>query len=89
MRLIAPRPFFGVSGVWDDVNWEERERPETIDEAMEWKRLAHHRAKEVYRLFSKEECLGLFEFERGRFFPKEGREAAYAWLKRWLTGDGQ
>jgi dienelactone hydrolase len=88
LRLIAPRPFFEVSGIWDDVNWKERERPATIDDAMEEKRSAHRRAREVYRLFGKEECLGLYEFEGEHSFPREGREAAYAWLKRWLAGDG-
>jgi len=56
-------------------SWDgERERPATVDQAMEQKRLAHNRAKEVYRLFGKEECLGILEFEGGHAFRPEGRQ---------------
>jgi dienelactone hydrolase len=85
LKLIAPRPFFEVTGAWDDVNWKDCERPETIDEAYRMKRLALAQARAAYALYGKDECLDAFEFEGGHAFPKEGRQAAYAWLKRWLV----
>ena len=87
--LIAPRPLFEVTGAWDDVNWKGSKRPSTIDEALDKKRAALSKGRTVYALYGKEECLDCFEFEGTHQFPHDGRQAAYAWLKRWLmAGSG-
>ena len=85
LGLIAPRPYMEVTGAWDDANWKERAKPTTIDDAFQQKRAALAKARVVYALHGAEERLGCFEFEGGHVFPKEGRRAAYAWLKRWLV----
>jgi dienelactone hydrolase len=84
LKLIAPRPFLEITGAWDDANWKEREKPKTTDEAFAEKRLALSKAREVYALYGKPERLDSFEFEGAHTFPTDGRQAAYAWLKRWL-----
>ena len=87
LRLIAPRPFFEVTGAWDDVNWKGRARPGAVDAAFEKKRSALAKAREVYALYGRSECLKCFEFEGEHTFPAEGRKAAYSWLKRWLGAE--
>ena len=89
LRLIAPRPFFEVTGAWDDVNWKECEKPATTDQAFQKKRLALRKAREVYSLYGKEHCLQSHEFEGEHAFPKEGRDRAYTWLKKWVVEDDQ
>jgi dienelactone hydrolase len=84
LALIAPRPFFEVTGAWDSVNWHGDEKPATVDEAFAKKRRALAKAREIYALYGKRECLDVFEFEGAHVFPEAGRKAAYAWLKRWL-----
>lgn len=59
--------------------------PGTVDKASHKKRKALATAREICALYGRESCLGSFEFEGEHVFPKEGREAAYAWLKRWLA----
>jgi len=89
LKLIAPRPFFEVTGAWDDVNWKGCEKPKTTDEAFGKKRRALSMAREVYALYDSEDAIDAFEFEGGHSFPRDGRKAAYAWLKRWLQNDGR
>ncbi|MEW6754657.1 MAG: hypothetical protein AB1505_27285 [Candidatus Latescibacterota bacterium] len=89
LRLIAPRPFFEVTGAWDDVNWKYGPRPGSVAEAFGRKREALGHAREVYALYGRSECLESFEFEGGHAFPAEGRKAAYGWLQRWLGEGGQ
>jgi len=85
LSLIAPRPFFEVTGWRDYANCESKEQELSTDERMCAKRAAHDAAREVYRFAGHEEALGRFEFDGGHLFPAEGRQAAYAWLKRWLV----
>lgn len=87
LKLIAPRPFFEVTGAWDEVNWKGDPRPATTDQAFQKKRSALSKAREVYAVYGRGECLDAFEFEGEHAFPAEGRTAAYAWLKRWLMED--
>ena len=84
LELIAPRPFFEVTGAWDEVNWKDCEKPGTVDEAFQKKRRALSKAREVFSIYGKSECLEVFEFEGEQFFPEKGRKSAYAWLKQWL-----
>jgi dienelactone hydrolase len=84
LKLIAPRPFFEVTGAWDDVNWKGCEKPKTMDEALAKKRRAFAAARQIYALYGRGECLDVFEFEGEHSFPEIGRQAAYAWLARWL-----
>ena len=84
LKLIAPRPFFEITGAWDEVNWKGCEKPRTVDEAFQKKRRALSKAREVYSIYGKSEGLDVFEFEGEHFFPEQGRKAAYAWLKQWL-----
>ena len=85
LKLIAPRPYMEVTGAWDGANWPGCEKPKTVNEALAKKRLALSRAREVYALHGKADCLGCFEHEGDHCFPPDGRKAAYAWLKRWLA----
>ena len=85
LKLIAPRPFMEVTGAWDDANWKGCEKPATVDAAFAKKRAALAKAREVYALHGKAECLDAFEFEGAHVFVPEGRRAAYAWLERWLA----
>jgi hypothetical protein len=55
------------------------------DERMRAKPAAHHASRVIYRRAGAAERLGRYEFSGGHIFPTEGRGAAYAWLKRWLT----
>ena len=82
--LIAPRPFFEVTGAWDDANWKGCDRPGSVEEAFRQKRTALSRAKEIYALYDAENCLEHFEFEGEHTFPEKGRRLAYSWLKEWL-----
>ena len=87
LKLIAPRPFLEITGAWDDVNWKGCEKPQTVEDAFRRKRLALAKAREVYALHGKADCLSAFEFEGGHTFPADGRRAAYAWLRRWLGSE--
>ncbi len=89
LKLIAPRPFFEVTGTWDDVNWKGCEKPKTLDDAFAKKRHALAIAREVYAAYGRGECLDALEFEGAHSFPENGRKAAYAWLTRWLKNDDE
>jgi dienelactone hydrolase len=88
LKLIAPRPFLEVTGAWDDANWKGCDKPRTVDEAFAQKRRALAVARQVYAAYGQAERLDAFEFEGAHTFPQAGREAAYAWLSRWLGDDG-
>jgi dienelactone hydrolase len=84
LMLIAPRPFYEVTGHFDVTNCWSDDPTLNVDERMAAKRTAHAAATEVYALLGAAEHLGRFEFAGGHVFPVEGRLAAHAWLKRWL-----
>ncbi len=84
LSLLAPRPYYEVTGFMDYTNCESEDPGLDVDQRMAAKRAAHATASEVYALLGAGDCLARFEFDGGHGFPKEGREAAYHWLKRWL-----
>lgn len=84
LSLIAPRPYLEVTGYHDYTNNKSKDPDLSIDERMGKKRNAHMTAKAVYRLLGHEDKLERYEFDGGHSFPAEGRQAAYAWFKRWL-----
>lgn len=84
LKLIAPRPFFEVTGVADHANCRSNDPSLSADQRMAKKRAAHTSAKAVYEILGSPEALDCFEFDGAHCFPEEGRRAAYAWLKRWL-----
>lgn len=87
LSLLAPRPFFEVTGYYDYTNCD-RDNPQlSVDERMTAKRAAHTKAQEVYELLGAGDRLGRFEFDGRHSFPVEGRQAAYVWLKQWLMED--
>jgi dienelactone hydrolase len=88
LRVIAPRPFFEVTGVVDNVNCGSDDTALTADQRMTKKRAAHVSAREVYALYGAADALGVLEHDGGHCFPTEGRRAAYDWLKRWLMPTG-
>lgn len=84
LSLVAPRPLFEATGTKDSVNWQGDDPPSCVDEFMQGKREAHARATEIYALYNGQERLIKYEFDGGHVFPSDARQAAYAWLKRWL-----
>jgi dienelactone hydrolase len=84
LSLLAPRPFLEVTGHRDFTNCRSDDPSLSTDERMKKKRDAHAQAAETYRLCEAQEALSRFEFDGDHCFPKEGRQAAYSWLKRWL-----
>ncbi|MAG63527.1 hypothetical protein CMO84_08405 [Candidatus Woesearchaeota archaeon] len=86
LTLLAPRPFFEVTGYHDYTNCDHDDSDLSVGERMTPKRAAHATAQEVYTLLGAGDRLGRFEFDGGHSFPQQGREAAYAWLRRWLMG---
>ena len=88
LRLIAPRPFFEVTGALDYVNCQDEDPALTTDQRLEKKRAAHTVARAVYGLYGEQDALGLWGHDGGHCFPKAGREAAYAFLRRRLVHKG-
>ena len=84
LSLIAPRPLFEATGTKDPVNCNSKPPPASVDEFMRQKRQAHSQALTTYNLHGAGERLVRYEFDGGHEFPLQAREAAYAWLKRWL-----
>jgi len=84
LKVIAPRPFFEVTGVHDYANCGSDDPNLTDDQRMEKKRAAHASAQGVYDLLGHPDRLGRFEHDGGHCFPVAGRRAGYDWLNRWL-----
>jgi len=84
LSLIAPRPFYEVTGYFDEVNNESEDPDLSINERMREKRNAHLIASRVYKLLGHAERLEKYEFSGGHVFPAEARQAAYRWLRHWL-----
>ena len=84
LSLMAPRPFLEVTGYHDYTNCRDKESGISIDDRMRKKREAHQAAQAVYQLLGHEDRLSRYEFDGGHSFPTEGREATYAWFRRWL-----
>jgi len=85
LSLIAPRPFFESTGYFDDVNNGSEDPDLSINERMREKRRAHLMAGRVYEHLGCAGRLERFEFDGGHAFPPEARQAAYRWLRRWLS----
>ena len=84
LRLIAPRPFFEVTGRFDHTNCNEDDQSLTADQRMAPKRAAHAAAREAYELLGNPDAIALWEFDGGHEFPEQARRAAYSWLKEQL-----
>jgi dienelactone hydrolase len=84
LSIIAPRPFFEVTGHFDEVNCESEDPDVSVNVRMREKREAHLIAGRVYALSGHEERLERYEFDGGHAFPTHARQAAYRWLARWL-----
>ena len=64
LAMIAPRPFFLIAGLYD--------RPES------WQYI--NEAKKIYRLYQKEELVGMHDHATGHRPPEEAVDIAYQWL---------
>lgn len=84
LKVIAPRPFFEVTGIHDYANCGSDDPNLSDDERMAKKRAAHASAQTIYALLGHPERLARHEHDGGHCFPVEARRAGYDWLNRWL-----
>ena len=86
LKLIAPRPFLEVTGVHDYGNCGDATCLD-VAERMCKKRAAHEAARNAYVAAGAPSALACFEHDGAHCFPEQGRQEAYAWLKRWLIAE--
>jgi len=89
LKLIAPRAFFESVGYEDFPNICMADLAGApLEQRMAAKRHTYEEAGAVYAAYNARERLMRYEFDGGHCFPASAREAAYAWLERWLRPAG-
>ncbi len=77
LSLIAPRPTFYAVALDDEVFPHAESTVEAIN-----------LTRKVYQLYGADERVAVHTFPGGHRFPASVRRQAFAWLDRWLMGDG-